>query len=85
MLALSKPGSWVEGHTFFSACRTSSPLIQLYLKQKTEASDLDASEYSYVSDDANRHPYVGIIQIRLSVEGHTFLSARHTSSRLFNC
>ena len=32
-----------------------------------------------------RHPYVGIIQIRLSVEGHTFLSARHTSSRLFYC
>ena len=46
---------------------------------------MDASEYSYVSDDANRHPYVGIIQIKLSVEGHTFLSARHTSSRLFNC
>ena len=32
-----------------------------------------------------RHPYVGIIQIRLSVEGHTFLSACHTSSRLFYC
>ena len=28
--------------------------------------------------------YVGIIQIRLSVEGHTFLSACHTSSRLFD-
>ena len=30
-----------------------------------------------------RHPYVGIIQIRLSVEGRTFLSACNTSSRLF--
>ena len=28
-------------------------------------------------------PYVGIIQIRLPVEGHTFLSACHTSSRLY--
>ena len=32
-----------------------------------------------------RHPYVGIIQIRFSVEGHTFLSACVTSSRLFIC
>ena len=32
-----------------------------------------------------RHPYVGIIQIRLSVEGPTFLSACNTSSHLFNC
>ena len=32
-----------------------------------------------------RHPYVGIIQIRLSVEGFTFLSACNTSSRLLNC
>lgn len=30
-------------------------------------------------------PYVGINQIRLSVEDHTFLSACITSSRLFNC
>ena len=29
-----------------------------------------------------RHPYVGMIQIRLSVEGLTFLSARLTDSRL---
>ena len=33
----------------------------------------------------SRHPYVGIIQIRLSVEGFTFLSACNTSSRLLNC
>ena len=31
-----------------------------------------------------RRPYVGIIQIRLSVEGHTFLSACNTSSRLLS-
>ena len=30
-----------------------------------------------------RHPYVGIIQIRFSVEGFTFLSACNTSSPLF--
>ena len=30
-----------------------------------------------------RHPYVGIIQIRFSVEGHTFLSACTTSSRFY--
>ena len=34
--------------------------------------------------DLFRYPYVGIIQIRLSVEGPTFLSACNTSSRLFN-
>ena len=33
----------------------------------------------------HRRPYVGIIQIRLPVEGHTFLSACLTSSRLFHC
>ena len=38
------------------------------------------SRYKY---NIIRCPYVGIIQIRLSVEGHTFLSACHTSSRLF--
>jgi len=30
-------------------------------------------------------PYVGIIQIRLSVGGYTSLSACNTSSRLLNC
>ena len=30
-------------------------------------------------------PYVGITQIRLSVSGHTLLSACHTSSRFFSC
>ena len=28
-LALSKSGMWVEGHTFLSACYTSSPCMKL--------------------------------------------------------
>ena len=42
------------------------------------------SKLPHKSPISTRHPYVGIIQIRFSVEGHTFLSACNTSSRLFN-
>ena len=55
--------------------------FQRKFRQKTEASRFGG----FRSMRVHRHPYVGIIQIRLSVEGHTFLSACITSSRLFNC
>ena len=43
---------------------------------KKEAIDLIASVKSlFLPMSYIRHPYVGIIQIRFSVEGHTFLSA----------
>ena len=54
---------------------------------KKEAADLATSNLHFViPKSAFRHPSVGIIQIRFSVEGHTFLSACTTSSRfLFIC
>ena len=41
-----------------------------------------AAFWAALSNDILSHPYVGITQIRLSVEGHTFLSVRNTNSRL---
>ena len=49
------------------------------IEAKTEATLLDSFRLI-----GSYFPYVGIIQIRLSVEGHTFLSACHTSSRLYS-
>ena len=43
---------------------------------KKEAIDRIASVENFSLDRSIKHPYVGIIQIRFSVEGHTLLSAR---------
>ena len=69
---------------------SSQPVYELplfnYLKKQNGSNRSGCFRKQYVNCDvAIRHPYVGIIQIRFSVEGHTFLSARYTSSRLLNC
>ena len=63
-----------------------APAIQFYWHIKNGSNRIGCFRQRYVNCDvAIRHPYVGIIQIRLSVEGFTFLSACNTSSRLLNC
>ena len=57
---------------FLSVYRYNHTDTSFLTKQKTEASRLGKHplKYWYI-----RYPYVGIIQIRISVEGHAFLSA----------
>jgi len=67
---------------------SSQPVYELplfnCLKKQNGSNRSGCFRKQYVNCDvAIRHPYVGIIQIRLPVEGLTFLSARNTSSRLY--
>ena len=67
---------------------SSQPVYELplfnCLKKQNGSNRSGCFRKQYVNCDvAIRHPYVGIIQIRLPVEGYTFLSARNTSSRLY--
>ena len=67
---------------------SSQPVYELplfnCLKKQNGSNRSGCFRKQYVNCDvAIRHPYVGIIQIRLPVEGITFLSARNTSSRLY--
>ena len=81
-LALSKSGSRSK------VTPSSQPVYELplfnCLKKQNGSNRSGCFRKQYVNCDvAIRHPYVGIIQIRLPVEGLTFLSARNTSSRLY--
>ena len=67
---------------------SSQPVYELplfnCLKKQNGSNRSGCFRKQYVNCDvAIRHPYVGIIQIRLPVEGLTFLSARNTNSRLY--
>jgi len=80
-LALSKSGSRSK------VTPSSQPVYELPLfnfEHKNGSNRSGCFRKCYVlCDIAMRHPYVGIIQIRLPVEGYTFLSARITSSRVY--
>ena len=52
-------------------------------KSRPSGSSLKPKQYSKSHMTSHSHPYVGIIQIRFSVEGSAFLSACNTSSRLY--
>ena len=52
-------------------------------KKPPSGSFLKPKQYSKSHMTSHSHPYVGIIQIRFSVEGSAFLSACNTSSRLY--
>ena len=76
----------VEGHTFLSACNTSSRyLIEFYFVNKKKPPIWQLPNFFFFLRYYTRYPYVGIIQIRFPVEGHTFLSACNTSSRFLYC